>query len=129
MRREPVENLIPLDLEIERTLKGILRDKREAARMEQLPMGPMEENRDDDVCSTRGGSIHLDAENMDNLLPPIKDYGHLFAVTPPMIRRLEIQANNFELKSITLQLLQGIQFHGLAHEDPNAHNLNFFRGV
>ena len=125
MRREPFENLIPLDLEIERTLKRILRDKREAARMEQLPMGPMEENRDDDVCSTRGGSIHLDATNMDNLLPPIKDYGRLFVVTPPMIRRPEIQANNFELKSITLQLLQGIQFHGLAHEDPNAHILNF----
>ena len=36
-----------------------------------------------------------------------------------------IQANNFELKFITLQLLQGIQFHGLAHEDLNAHILNF----
>ena len=33
--------------------------------------------------------------------------------------------NNFELKSITLQLWQGIQFHELAHEDPNAHILNF----
>ena len=33
--------------------------------------------------------------------------------------------NNFELKSITLHLLQGIQFHRLAHEDPNAHILNF----
>ena len=33
--------------------------------------------------------------------------------------------NNFELKSITLQLLQGIQFHGLAHEDLNAHILNY----
>ena len=42
-----------------------------------------------------------------------------------MIRRPVIQANNFKLKSITLQLLQGIQFHRLAHEDPNAHILNF----
>ena len=47
MRWESAENLIPLYPEIERTLKKILRDKREAARMEQLPMGPMEENRDD----------------------------------------------------------------------------------
>ena len=54
MRREPAENLIPLDLEIERTLKRILRDKREAARMEQLPMGLMEENRDNDVGLTMG---------------------------------------------------------------------------
>ena len=36
-----------------------------------------------------------------------------------------IQANIFELKTIILQLLQGIQFHGLAHEDPSAHILNF----
>ena len=125
MRREPVENLIPLDPEIERTLKRILSDKREAARMEQLPMGPMEKNIDDDVGLTREGSIHPNAENMDNLLPPIRDYGRLSAVTPPVIRRPAIQANNFELMSITLQLLQGIQFYGLAHEAPNAHILNF----
>ena len=49
MRWEPAKNLIPLDPEIERTLKRILRDKREVTRMEQLPMGPMEESRDDDV--------------------------------------------------------------------------------
>ena len=85
----------------------------------------MEENRDDDVGSTRGGSIHPDVENMDHLLPPIRDYGHPSAVTPLVIRRLTIQANNFELKSITLQLLQGIPFYGLAHEDSNAHILNF----
>ena len=42
-----------------------------------------------------------------------------------MIRRLDIQANNFELKSITLQLLQGVQFIGLPHEDSNTHILNF----
>ena len=125
MQWEPAENLIPLDPKIERTFKRILRDKREATRMEQLPMGLMEENRDDDVGSTRGGSIHPNAENMDNLLPPVRDYGHPSAVTPPVIRRPVIQANNFELKSITLHLLQGIQFHGLAHEDPNAHILNF----
>ena len=38
IRRDSAENLIPLDLEIKRTLKRILRDKREAARMEQLLM-------------------------------------------------------------------------------------------
>ena len=88
-------------------------------------MGPMEENRDDDVGSIRRGSIHPDAANMDTMLLPIRDYGHLFTVTPPLIRTPTIQANNFELKSITLQLLQGIQFHGHSFEDPNAHILNF----
>ena len=105
MRRDYAENLIPLDPEIERTLKRILRDKREAARMEQLPMGPMEDNREDNVGSIRGGSIHLDAANMDTMLPPIRDYGRPSTVTPPVIRRPAIQANNFELKSTTLQLL------------------------
>ena len=42
-----------------------------------------------------------------------------------MIKRPAIKANNFELKSITLQLLQGVQFIGLPHEDPNAHIWNF----
>ena len=95
MRRDSAENLIPLDPEIERTLKRILRDKREEARMEQLPMGPMEDNREDDVGSIRGGSIHPDATNMDTILPTIRDYGRTSAVTPPVIRRPTIQANNF----------------------------------
>ena len=94
-----------MDPEIERTLKRIMRDKREAARMEQLPLGPVEENREDDVGLIRGGSIHPDAENMDTILPPIRDYGLPSTVTPPVIRRPAIQANNFKLKSITLQLL------------------------
>ena len=125
MRRDFAKNLVPLDLEIERALKIFMRDKREAVRMDQLPMGPMEENREDDVGSIRGGSIHPDAANMDTMLPPIRDYGRPSVVTPLVIRRPVIQVNNFELKSITLQLLQGIQFHGLTHEDPNAHILNF----
>ena len=42
-----------------------------------------------------------------------------------MIRRPPIQANNFELKAVTLQLLHGIQFHGLPSEDPNTHLTSF----
>ena len=52
-----------------------------------------------------------------------------FALPPtiihPVIRRPPIQANNFELKVVTLQLLQGIQFHGLQSEDPNTHLTSF----
>ena len=88
-------------------------------------MGPMEGNREGDVGSIRGGSIHPNVANMDTMLPPIRDYGRPSTVTPPVIRRLAIQVNNFKLKSITLQLQQGIQFHRLVHENPNAHILNF----
>ena len=44
---------------------------------------------------------------------------------PPVIQGPAIQANNFELEPITLQLLQNIQFMGLPQEDPNTHISNF----
>ena len=40
------------------------------------------------------------------------------------IRRPSIQANNFELKIVTMQMLQ-IQFHGLSSKNPNTHLKNF----
>ena len=52
-----------------------------------------------------------------------------FILPPTVIQsitcRPSIQANNFELKVVTLQLLQGIQFHGLLSEDPNTHLTSF----
>ena len=52
-----------------------------------------------------------------------------FALPPTVvqttIRRPPIQANNFELKSVTLQMLQNILFHRLPHENPNMHLTNF----
>ena len=52
-----------------------------------------------------------------------------FALPPTVvqtaIRRLPIQVNNFELKSVTLQMLQNIMFHGLQNENPNMHLTNF----
>ena len=50
-------------------------------------------------------------------LPPI--------VVQTAIRRPPIQANNFELNSVTLQMLQNILFHGLPNENPNMHLTNF----
>ena len=52
-----------------------------------------------------------------------------FTLTPTLIQsvlcRPLIQANIFELKTVTLQLLKGIQFHGLPSEDPNTHLTSF----
>ena len=50
-------------------------------------------------------------------LPPV--------VVQSSIRRPPIQANNFELKGVTLQMLHNIQFHGLPSENPNAHLTSF----
>ena len=41
------------------------------------------------------------------------------------IRRPPIQENNFELKIVTLQMLQNIKFHSLPSENPNTHLTNF----
>ena len=48
-----------------------------------------------------------------------------FALPPTVIqsaiRQPPIQANNFELKGVTLQMVHNIQFHGLPIENLNAH--------
>ena len=42
------------------------------------------------------------------------------------IIRPTIKANNFEIKSALLQMLQStIQFYGMLNEDPNNHIVNF----
>ena len=46
-------------------------------------------------------------------------------VVQSAIRRPPIQANNFELNDVTLQMLHNIQFHGLPSENSNAHLTNF----
>ena len=52
-----------------------------------------------------------------------------FALPPTIvqttIRIPPIQANNFKLKSVTLQMLQNIQLHGLPNENLNMHLTNF----
>ena len=54
---------------------------------------------------------------IDYALPPMD--------VPPVIWRSAIQANNFGLKLITLQLIQNIQFIGFPQEDPNTRISNF----
>ena len=54
-----------------------------------------------------------------------------FALPPTVvqsaIRKLPIQANNFELKAVILQMLQNILFHGLPSDNPNMHLTNFIK--
>ena len=52
-----------------------------------------------------------------------------FALPPTVvqmaIRRPPIQVNNFELKFVTLQMLQNIMYHEFPSENPNMHLTNF----
>ena len=54
-----------------------------------------------------------------------------FALPPTVIqsviRRPPIQANNFEVKAVTIQVLQGIEFHELLGEDLNTHLTSFLK--
>ena len=73
------------------------------------------------------------------IMPPCRLYSQMirfmlleeFALPPmvvqPAIQRPPIQANNFELKTITLQMLQNIWFHGLPSKNPNTHLTNFIK--
>ena len=100
-----------------------MRNKRAASKLEHQPMENMEDFIE--VCYRMGDGVTPDTTQMDNVLRIIRDYARSPFTTQLVIRRPAIQANNFELKSITLQLLQEVQFPRLPHEDPNANILNF----
>ena len=55
----------------------------------------------------------------------LEEFALPLTVIQSAILRPHIQANNFELIIVTLQMLQNIQFHGLPSENPNTHLTNF----
>ena len=78
-----------------------------------------------DIQSTSGESVPQSTPTMEDLEKGLRDYALPPAGNLPVIRRLAIQANNFELKPIALKLVQNIQFMGFPNEDPNTHISNF----
>ena len=62
---------------------------------------------------------------MAHSLRALRDYALPPARNPSVISRPVIQANNFELKLITLQLIQNIQFMELPKKDHNTHIFYF----
>ena len=55
----------------------------------------------------------------------LEEFALSLKIVQSAIRSPPIQANNFEMKTITLQILQNILFHGLPSENPNMHLTNF----
>ena len=134
MHRQGRGELAPFDPEIERTISRFRRERRVleahnrylANMIENLQQNTNMREENELPCGNRGNNnarrpvIRPDDPDMlmeEFALPPI--------VIQSVIRRPSIQANNFELKAVTLQLLQGIQFHGLPSEDPNTHLTSF----
>ena len=134
MRRRDQVDQHPFDPEPKRTLHRIRREQ----RTEQTRNLAIMENNEEQDLSIEKNDPHRgrNGNNIRNQAPrpfiqPNDPFMLLeeFALPPTVvqtaIRRPPIQANNFELKSITLQMLQNILFHGLPNENPNMHLTNF----
>ena len=115
------KDLAPLDLDLERTLRQIRKGKKERTEFEHKSMKNFEscrEGEEVDIQSISEESVPQSTPPMKDLVKVLRDYALPPAGIPPMIRRPTIQANNFELKPITLKLIQNIQFIGFPNEDP-----------
>ena len=132
-RRDQVDQHL-FDPELERTLHRIRREQ----RTEQIRNLAVMENIEEQNLGIEHNEPHRsrNGNNGRNQAPrpfiqPDEPFILLEEFTLPptvvqtAIRRPSIQANNFELKSVTLQMLQNILFHGLPHENPNMHLTNF----
>ena len=133
-RRGQVE-LPPFDPEPERTLHHLHRELREA---QQRNLATMQNNeghdQDQEKNEPQGGHNRNNGRNHvpkpfiqpDDPFMLLEEFALPPTVVQSAIRRPPIQANNFELKAVTLQMLQNILFHGLPSENQNMHLTNFF---
>ena len=87
MRRLGAENLLPLDLKIEETLRKIRKDKRAITHTKQQPIDNINEFRGEEVGSKLGDSTNPDTAQLDNVIRPIGDYACPPSTTQPVIRK------------------------------------------
>ena len=131
MQRQGHRELLPFDLEPERTQHRLRRET-------HVTQPEIMQHQVDAKHIHDGDEPHVE-QNGKNYRNPATtpfvqpDNPHMLLeefVLPPTIfqsaiRRPPIQAKNFELKGVTLQMLHNIQFHGLPSENPNAHLTSF----
>ena len=131
MQRQGHRELLPFDPKPERTLHRLQRETHithleimqhqvDAGQIHDRDEPQVEQNGQNYRNSTTTPFVQPDNPHMlleEFSLPP--------TVVQSAIRQPPIQANNFELKGVTLQMLHNIQFHGLPSENPNAHLTSF----
>ena len=132
-RRDQVDQHL-FDLEPERTLN---RTRREQRTEQTRNLANMEDNEERDLIIEqnepqrgRNGNNERNQAPRPFIQPDdpfmlLEEFALPPAVVQTAIRRPPIQANNFELKSVILQMLQNILFHGLPNENPNMLLTNF----
>ena len=122
------------DPEPERTLHCLRRDQSEAQhRNLAIMQNNVEQDHGQEQNESQGGHNGNNGRNQaprpfiksDDSFMLLEELALPPTVVQTTIRRQPIQANNFELKSVTLQKLQNILFHGLPSENPNMHLTNF----
>ena len=107
MRRTRSLDLVPIDLDTNKTLRKLNKKHKQQVIQEVPAMG--DENHGDNGVPNRA----------------LKDYS-VPNVGVSSIRRPPIQSNNFEIKLTIIQMIQSlVQFRGLANDDPNLHIANF----
>ena len=126
--------LHPFDPELEKTLHRLRRELRTALYRN---LATMQNNEEQDLSLEQNEPKNGRNGNNDRNQAPrpfiqlddpfmfLEEFALPPTVVQTAIRRRPIQANNFELKSVTLQILQNILFHGLPNENPNMHWTNF----
>ena len=134
MRRRGQVELHPFDPEPERTLHRLRKEQREAQHITLAIMqNNVEQDHGQEQNEPQGGHNRNNGRNQaprpfiqpDDPFTLLEEFAIPPTVVQTAIRRPPIQANNFELKSVTLQMPQNIMFHGLPSENLNMHLTNF----
>ena len=110
MHRKPEAKLLPLDTELERTLRNM----RKVKGVESATMANQREKRQ---------PIPKEAETeRPQRKMTMEDFWRLVIQDEySVVRQHAIEANNFELKSSLITMVQQYQFTGHPSEDPNEH--------
>ena len=134
MRSRGQVELHPFDPELERTLHNLCREQRETQhRNLAIIQNNLEQDHVQEQNEPQGGHNGNNGRNQaprpfiqpDDPFMLLEEFDLPPTIVKTTIRRPPIQANNFELKSVTLQILQNILFHGFPNENPNMHLTNF----
>ena len=134
MRRQGQVELLSFNPEPERILNKLCKEQREAHQRNLAVMQNQEgQNHSQEQNKTQGGQNGNNGRNYapkafihpDDSFILLKEFSLQPTVVQSAIRRPSIQSNNFELKTITLQMLQNIQFHELPSKNPTKHLTNF----
>ena len=115
MHKKHDSDLLPADIELERTLRGLRKTKKaENAALADERHDQIEKQR----TTARRPPI---TDTMEDFWRPIiqEEYS--------VIRQPTVDANNFELKPALITMVQQHQFTGHPTEDPNEHLGRFLR--